>query len=264
MMTPEPDKERAERQSFSKSSQFKFAAFFIVAVILLFYVDLFEISSSNSTGFGKGSVEKRSNSTVAVPLPNNVRSESHPKKGGVKNMPDPAPRHVFHRRGKPISDEVRASIIEKWGTWTWEDETPRPTVDFYKDFPNRDVPWSQFPAGSWQKNPEYVSRFLKESLGLVTRGMEAILSEYGHGKQEMSDQSFDERKVMFNITFWEDEAFKNATELPRLAKDLAGTEGGMSTHRSWEGLKRRLLHSLMTEDTFIFAMGGHSAAAGHG
>jgi hypothetical protein len=41
-------------------------------------------------------------------------------------------------------------------------------------------------------------------------------------------------------------------------------KGGWSTPKSWLGLKRRLLHAIMTEDTFNFAMGGHSASAGHG
>jgi hypothetical protein len=47
-------------------------------------------------------------------------------------------------------------------------------------------------------------------------------------------------------------------------KDFLGDNGGWTTKKSWEGLKRRLLHAVMTEDSFVFAMGGHSAAAGHG
>jgi hypothetical protein len=39
-------------------------------------------------------------------------------------------------------------------------------------------------------------------------------------------------------------------------------QAGCTTPKSWENLKRRLLHAIMTEDVFVFAMGGHSAAAG--
>ena len=41
-------------------------------------------------------------------------------------------------------------------------------------------------------------------------------------------------------------------------------EGGWTTKRSFEALARRLLHAMMTQDTFTVVMGGHSAAAGHG
>jgi hypothetical protein len=40
--------------------------------------------------------------------------------------------------------------------------------------------------------------------------------------------------------------------------------GGCTTIESFENLKRRLLHAIMTEDIFVVAMSGHSAAAGHG
>ena len=44
----------------------------------------------------------------------------------------------------------------------------------------------------------------------------------------------------------------------------SSTQGGWTTQKSWSGLVQRLLHAIMTEDVFVFAMGGASAAAGHG
>mmetsp|Transcript_6913 Transcript_6913/g.10065 ORF Transcript_6913/g.10065 Transcript_6913/m.10065 type:complete len:630 (-) Transcript_6913:1759-3648(-) len=44
----------------------------------------------------------------------------------------------------------------------------------------------------------------------------------------------------------------------------SGGQGGWSTERSFESLSKRLLHGMMTKDTFTVVMGGHSAAAGHG
>ena len=43
---------------------------------------------------------------------------------------------------------------------------------------------------------------------------------------------------------------------PEWRKDQTGDHGGWSTFKSMDGLKRRLLHAIMTEDTFVFAMGG--------
>ena len=40
--------------------------------------------------------------------------------------------------------------------------------------------------------------------------------------------------------------------------------GGWTTESSYEGLVRRLLHAMMTNDDFVVVIGGHSAAAGHG
>jgi len=40
--------------------------------------------------------------------------------------------------------------------------------------------------------------------------------------------------------------------------------GGWTTKRSFNGLVRRLLHAMMTQDTFTVVMGGHSAAMGAG
>jgi hypothetical protein len=41
-------------------------------------------------------------------------------------------------------------------------------------------------------------------------------------------------------------------------------DGGWTTKRSFDGLVRRLLHAMMTQDTFTVVLGGHSAAEGQG
>jgi hypothetical protein len=164
--------------------------------------------------------------------------------------------YLYQRRGKPINDQERVKIAEEWGTWKMKGERHKLDDDFYAKFPNRDVPRANFPSDAWQVNSDYMSEFLQESLALVDRAMEGILSEYGHGKADTPKKSFDERSSMFqlNVINADDEQWpKNG-----------GDEGGWTTNRSWEGLKRRLLHAIMTEDSFVFSMGGHSAAAGHG
>jgi hypothetical protein len=71
---------------------------------------------------------------------------------------------------------------------------------------------------------------------------------------------------MFEIEMFEslEKVSGYVIEKPEWRKDGEGERGGWSTYKSIEGLKRRLIHAVMTEDTFIFAMGGHSSAAGHG
>jgi hypothetical protein len=41
-------------------------------------------------------------------------------------------------------------------------------------------------------------------------------------------------------------------------------QAGWTTKRSLDGFARRLLHAMMTNDSFTIVVGGHSAAAGHG
>eukprot|EP00540_Astrosyne_radiata_P017049 CAMPEP_0116846898 /NCGR_PEP_ID=MMETSP0418-20121206/14120_1 /TAXON_ID=1158023 /ORGANISM="Astrosyne radiata, Strain 13vi08-1A" /LENGTH=620 /DNA_ID=CAMNT_0004478255 /DNA_START=23 /DNA_END=1886 /DNA_ORIENTATION=- len=79
--------------------------------------------------------------------------------------------------------------------------------------------------------------------------MEAILAEYGHGKSDEPGKDFNERAKMFNIDM--------------LMKYLQ-PNGGWTTEGSFKGLVRRVLHALITNDTFTVVLGGHSAAAGHG
>lgn len=170
-------------------------------------------------------------------------------------------RHTYKKRGQPMTAEDRKAMIEKWGQWTVVDDKERPTTDYYDAYPNRDIPRSAFPPNAWQVDTEYLSKFLPEAIELVDRAIEAILSEYGK-----TDGTFEERAEMFELEM--SESLENVNgyiiKKPEWRKDEQGERGGWSTTKSLEGLKRRLLHAVMTEDTFIFALAGHSAAAGHG
>jgi hypothetical protein len=170
-------------------------------------------------------------------------------------------RHTYQRRGQPMTDQSRKEMIEKWGQWTLVDDKDRPSTDYYMAYPNRDIPRSDFPANAWQTDTEYLSKFLPEAIKLVDRAMEAILAEYGK-----TDGDFKERAEMFELEMVEtlDTASNYIITKPEWRRDETGERGGWSTYKSLEGLQRRLLHAVMTEDTFVFALGGHSAAAGHG
>lgn len=170
-------------------------------------------------------------------------------------------RHTYRRRGQPMSDEEKKTMIDKWGQWTLVDDKERPTTDYYAVFPNRDIPRSSFPSNAWQIDKDYLSKFLPEAITLVDRALEAILTEYGK-----TEGPFEERAEMFELEMYEtlESSGGYIIQKPEWRKDENGERGGWSTYKSIDGLRRRLLHAVMTEDTFIFAMGGHSAAAGHG
>eukprot|EP00934_Nitzschia_sp_Nitz4_P005318 Nitzschia sp. Nitz4//scaffold398_size17708//4157//6632//NITZ4_008802-RA/size17708-augustus-gene-0.22-mRNA-1//1//CDS//3329550300//5308//frame0 len=150
---------------------------------------------------------------------------------------------TYQRRGQPRDD--LSTLANQYGEWTLQ--LPRSTSVQYEDYPHRDVPRAAFPDNAWQTDGTYLSLFLPQALDMVKRAQQAILDEYAQ-----TDES-----VMFGLDMI------NGTSLGNPGKD-GGNRGGWTSTRSWEGLKRRLLHALMTEDSFVFAMGGHSAAAGHG
>lgn len=131
--------------------------------------------------------------------------------------------------------------VDTYGSWTLVDSRERPGDDFYTKYPNRDVPWAEFPENAWQKDPEYLPQFLDQGIALVERAMEAILTEYGLGK-DRDKRDFEERIQLMA-----------AVDNPSVAT-LAGD--------SHLGLRRRILHAIVTQDTFTFALSGHSAAAG--
>ena len=158
-------------------------------------------------------------------------------------------RHQYRRRGRPINNEIRAAMVEKWGNWKLEDNKERPTTDFYATYPNRDVPRKEFPDNAWQIDKTWLSKFLPESIALVDRAINAILDEYGQPKDGSSQ--------LFKVE-------KHEKWIGQMEKQKCSTQGGCTTTASWDNLKRRLLHAVMTEDMFVFAMGGHSSAAGHG
>ena len=159
-------------------------------------------------------------------------------------------RHTYTTRGQPMSDEDRKAMEDKWGKWTLEaDAKDRPEDDYYAAYPNRDIPREKFPSNAWQKDKEWLSKFLPESINLVNRAINAIHEEYGEPTDGTSD--------LFHVE-------KHDTWIEKMDKHHCKDQSGCTTAKSFENLKRRLLHAVMTEDKFIFAMGGHSSAAGHG
>jgi len=177
---------------------------------------------------------------------------------GASNYPIPS-RVV--KPDPPLLPQRESDLAQEWGKWDFIDKKQgqRPSNDYCADFPNRDIPHDQFPTDAWQTDIEYLKDWLDQGIKLADRAMEAILSEYGHGEKDEAKKSFEERSEMFQMTMYDLADEKG----PKPGKDN-GTNGGWTTNESFQGLVRRLLHALVTNDSFNVILGGHSAAAGHG
>lgn len=163
----------------------------------------------------------------------------------------------------PLDESTKEEMIEKWGQWHfWDgDEDMRPKEDYTAKYPHRDIPGDDFPDEAWQVDAVYVNHYLNDADKLISRAMEAIFTEYGKGKP-LAPEKLAERLEMFH---WEKLDLKETTSAPPMFSRRGNREiGGWTTKRSFNGLVRRLLHAMMTQDTFTVVLAGHSAAMGAG
>jgi hypothetical protein len=233
-------------------------AFLLFGVVILVVTDVIEFKQTGIHTFGTTSSESMEGATT-------VTSKTPKKKKGTgspeTSVDRTTVRYTYERRGQPMSDEDRRVMEEQWGTWTLVDSKARPTEDYYSKYPNRDVPRAEFPPNAWQTDKDYLAKFLPEALKLVERGLEAILAEYGK-----TEGSWEDRAEMFTPETFDDLAATSGYVItkPEWRKDTNGDRGGWTTPQSLQGLKRSVMHAVMTEDSFVISLGGHSAAAGHG
>ena len=172
--------------------------------------------------------------------------------------------YQYRRRGRPVSSGEAQELAAKWGEWKFVDQkaNERPHYDYCGEYPNRDIPWSNFPANAWQVDEDHVSEFLAEGKDLVIRAMEVHLAEYGFGPDDLPGQSFDERVDLspFKFEIVKDGDVEHRRRLSTGVNDRAG----WAPQKSFDGLVRRLLHAVVSGSDFNLVLGGHSAAAGHG
>ena len=199
-----------------------------------------------------------------APQPIAVAKPKPKAKAKAKAKPNnKIPRLEPDKEAGPIDDEKRDTLSELWGSWHFWDgeEDARPKDDYLSKYPNRDIPGDDFPPTSWQTDSVFVNHYLNDADKLIDRAMESIFTEYGHGKP-LPPEVMASRMKMFH---WE--KIDLATEReppPEFRKHGARDIGGWTTKRSFEGLVRRLLHAMLTRDTFTVVLAGHSAAQGQG
>lgn len=177
---------------------------------------------------------------------------------------------VYLRRGKALSVEAQQAITNQWGEWNFVAPQSPPPKDrdaqqqsqqdefqsLVESYSNGDIPRSVLVSSNgWQTDPAYLAEWLPQALALVERSMEAMLGEYGHSKFDQPDKDLTERSFMFRVDGFAKQGYS--------IKHPPGN-GGYSTPATLKAIQKRLLHAVMTQGTFVFVMGGHSAAAGHG
>ena len=129
---------------------------------------------------------------------------------------------------------------KKWGYFDLEDPDPkwkgkmRPQPNFAAS-PNRDVKNTDFPDGAWQKDKEYMARFLEEAKKLVNRTIEAVYGEFGVGIPQDGSVEVTDEFMVHRAAFY---------KWPR------------PSEQSLNGMTRRFIHHIMTGDTFKLVLGG--------
>jgi len=157
------------------------------------------------------------------------------------------------------------AVRKEWGAWDFHPDSHPQEVGDFEGVEYRDLPVDRFPTSAWQRDEEYVAQFLGEARSLVTRMQEGIFAEYGWPlKTKQADGTSvtltDEERVV------RDDAWKIHVYGPEHDHKANPLKGGVArlTQVAFDGLVRKLLHAMMTNDDFFAILGGHSAAAGHG
>jgi len=148
--------------------------------------------------------------------------------------------------------------VNKRGKFKFYDDFGERPAPNYADFVGGDVPLSEFGTESWQADAVYVNHFLDEAMKLIGRTRNAIYEEYGFpasGTSADRDTAFGFRV----LPEWNPKSMNIG-----LTNVDGGTYPMVTSEKKFDGLIRRLLHAMMTNEEFRVSMGGHSAAAGHG
>jgi hypothetical protein len=168
------------------------------------------------------------------------------------------------------SQSSSAYYAKTWGKWNFIDPNPkydgilRPQPLNYNDVSNRDVQNVDFPEGAWQCDTNYMTSFLVQAKQLINRTIEAIYAEYGVGiipSNDDDDANSRERALLSDDMFWSGrDTFAPFILRDTMAVPLPPTGSySYSTRQSFDGIARRLIHHIMTGDTFKLVLGGHSA-----
>eukprot|EP00547_Thalassionema_nitzschioides_P005665 CAMPEP_0194216766 /NCGR_PEP_ID=MMETSP0156-20130528/19625_1 /TAXON_ID=33649 /ORGANISM="Thalassionema nitzschioides, Strain L26-B" /LENGTH=863 /DNA_ID=CAMNT_0038945603 /DNA_START=86 /DNA_END=2677 /DNA_ORIENTATION=+ len=152
--------------------------------------------------------------------------------------------------------------LEQYGGWNFIDSVDnRPVIDFSRCGGGDlyDCPSEKFPDNTWQMDEQYVGDFISQSKQLISRVKEGIYEEYGHssfnddGVTRKSEKELEERSTLFQVLIVPDGTTKASSTGVAILSEVA-----------WNGLIRKLLHSIITGDYFFVTVIGDDIAAGHG
>ncbi len=162
--------------------------------------------------------------------------------------------------------EKMNKVREQHGFWSFKDHSNvvRPVQDFSK-IEYKDIKNTAWLPNVWQTDEQYVKDFIAEGRKLVDRMLEGIHAEYGYPAKKadgstLSDEELTKREEVFKINLVDNEQGIGT----RIGAKVGRGGSGWITHSAFDGLTRKLLHSMITNDEFYYVLGGHSAATGHG
>ena len=181
----------------------------------------------------------------------------------------------FQTKLDPSTHAYIYAAGKKWGAFNFIDPDPkyhgtiRPRPINYNDVPNRDVSNADFPNGAWQGDALYMTTFLRQAKLLINRTMEAIYAEYGVGiippndgddAAAVDNAEDGERSLLSDEMLAGRDTFAPFILRDTMAVPLPPTGSySYSTRQSFDGIARRVIHHIMTGDTFKLVLGGHSA-----
>eukprot|EP00977_Amphora_coffeiformis_P010039 scaffold2353_cov167-Amphora_coffeaeformis.AAC.30 len=160
-------------------------------------------------------------------------------------------------------DTRMTNYKDRYGQWQDPPFQGKVAQTFYHNYWYKDVPVDEFPANAWQKNPAYVKEFVGQAVSLVDRVKEAIYEEYGLGLLDIDKNDTatvskikTERETYLSV-IQGDFSVQNGAAMVD-GKPFRGA--AYVNERGWEGLIRKLLHAIMTEDDFFVVVAGPKAA----
>jgi hypothetical protein len=189
-----------------------------------------------------------------------------------------------------LTADQRESLLKSiYGTYTFYDGSAedRPKEPYMTEAnagnPYLDLPAEKFPPESWQADAVYANHFLDASEKLVKRAMQAIFATYhGHGLSDVHvvhDDNGGEDRVEYvmedadirtsrrsKMFYLEEVDLRTVTTINELeaAAPSWDKKGGWTTQRSFDGLKRRLIHAMMTNSNFTVVITGSWQSMGYG
>lgn len=147
-------------------------------------------------------------------------------------------------------DQKRMQVIQEFGAYD------PPLADQIYRYPYDHIPYrdvTTFQKDSWQLNPPYVFAFLDQALALVRRVQEGIYQEYGlvWPKDAAEQPAMKTKRQKFFQIIKHDFQVINGTAYST-SDDKSQKLRGVAymTPSAWEGLVRKLWHTLLTHNQF--------------
>ncbi|KAL7578731.1 hypothetical protein ACA910_015965 [Epithemia clementina (nom. ined.)] len=177
-------------------------------------------------------------------------------------VPDPLLSFGISEEEKQKRHQALEEKFGRWHFWDGEEDIRPSRDDYCADAKYRDLHGDFFPDDAWQIDAVFVNHILNDGEKVVARAMEAMFSDFGRGKP-LPPEGYAKRSEMFRM---EQVDLMTTTTPPEdyIPKTGQRSRGGWTTKRSYNGLVRRLLHAMMSNDEFVVVLGGDATAAGHG